>query len=134
MGNVRHLIWVTLLSFAMVILGTVGYMVVEGWEALDALYMTIITVTTVGYSEVKTLSRAGRIYTIFLIFSGFGFFVYVAGAVVQFVVEGEVRNLLGRRRLDKKINRLNNHYIVCGYGRSAGCCAKSCGADRSAWW
>lgn len=100
-----------------VIIGTTGYMIIEDWSFLDALYMTMITLTTVGYSEIRTLSDAGRIYTIVLIFSGFGFIVYVAGAVVQFMIEGQIRTVMGRRRLDKNISRLKNHYIVCGYGR-----------------
>ena len=105
------------LSILIIALGTGGYMWIEKWEFLDAVYMTIITLTTVGYSEVHEVSQTGRIFTIFLIFSGAGFCLYVAGALVQFMVEGRIREVLGRRRLDKKINRLKNHYIVCGYGR-----------------
>jgi voltage-gated potassium channel len=92
-------------------------MIIEGWRAIDALYMTIITLTTVGYGEVYPLSDAGHVYTIALIITGVGFFLYVIGAVIQFMVEGRVRILLGRRRLDRKISRLKNHHIVCGYGR-----------------
>ena len=117
MNSAKHLVIVCFLSIVMIITGTLGYMVIEGWDVLDALYMTVITVASVGYSEVQSLSPVGRIYTMVLIFSGLGFFVYVAGAVVQFMVEGQIRNALGRRRLDKKINKLENHYIVCGYGR-----------------
>ena len=117
MNSAKHLVIVCFLSIVMIIAGTGGYMVIEGWGVLDALYMTVITVASVGYSEVQTLSSAGRIYTMFLIFMGLGFFVYVAGAVVQFMVEGQIRNALGRRRLDRKINQLENHFIICGYGR-----------------
>jgi len=105
------------MSVCIVTLGTVGYMVIEGWDFIDSVYMTVITLTTVGYSEVHEVSRAGRVFTILLIFAGVGFFIYVTGTVVQFMVEGKIRALLGRRRLDKKINKLKNHYIVCGYGR-----------------
>ena len=90
---------------------------IEGWNLLDALYMTIITVSTVGYSEVHQISKAGRLFTILLVFFGVGFTLYIAAAVVQFMVEGRIRIILGRRRLEKKISRMKNHYIVCGYGR-----------------
>ncbi len=96
---------------------TTGYMLIEGWGLLDAAYMTIITLTTVGYGEVHDVSWIGRIFTILLIITGVGLCLYVAGAVVQFMVEGRIRLVLGRRRLDKKINHLKKHYIVCGYGR-----------------
>ena len=92
-------------------------MMIEGWDFLDAMYMTVITLTTVGYGEVHAVSRIGQIYTIFLIFIGVAFILFVAGSVVQFMVEGRIRTILGRRSLDKKIDRLKNHYIVCGYGR-----------------
>lgn len=90
---------------------------IEGWNLLDSIYMTVTTIATVGYGEVHEVSRNGRIFTIILIFFGVGFCLYVAGAMVQFMVEGRIRDILGRRRLDKKIDGLKNHYIVCGYGR-----------------
>ncbi|MCP4111436.1 MAG: potassium channel protein [Desulfobacteraceae bacterium] len=117
MDSTKNIIIAVILSFVVVAAGTAGYMLIEDWPFLDALYMTMITLTTVGYSEVRTLSKAGRIFTIVLIFSGFGFIVYVAGAVVQFMIEGQIRTVMGRRRLDKNIKRLKDHYIVCGYGR-----------------
>ena len=105
------------MALCIVIFGTVGYIIIEDWGVLDALYMTIITISTVGYSEVHQVSKAGRIFTIVLVFSGVGFSLYIAAAVVQFMVEGRIRIILGRRRLEKKIDRMKNHYIVCGYGR-----------------
>lgn len=117
MKTTRHFIISILLAILLIVCGTAGYMFIEGWRAIDALYMTIITLTTVGYGEVHRLSDAGHIYTIALIITGVGFFLYVIGAVIQFMVEGRVRILLGRRRLDRKISRLRNHHIVCGYGR-----------------
>ena len=117
MNNTRHLAVSIILSLIILITGTTGYMIIEDWGFLDALYMTVITISTVGYREVNQVGSIGRIFTIFVVFTGVGFSLYVAGAVVQFMVEGRIRIILGRRRLDKKIDRLKNHYIVCGYGR-----------------
>lgn len=117
MDNIKNLILSFLLTLFIIFIGTTGYVLIEHWNILDALYMTVITLTTVGYGEVHDVSKMGRIFTIFLVFFGFGFIIYVAGAVVQFMVEGRIRAILGRKILDRKINRLKNHYIVCGYGR-----------------
>lgn len=84
---------------------------------MDALYMTIITVATVGYGEVNQVGMKGRIFTLILIVLGGGYFVYVVGNIIQFLVEGQIRMVLGRHKLDKQINRLRDHYIICGYGR-----------------
>jgi voltage-gated potassium channel len=117
MKNAKHFVISILLAILLVLCGTLGYIIIEEWPPLDALYMTVITLATVGYGEVHRVSPAGQIYTIILIITGVGFFLYVVGAVIQFMVEGRVRILLGRRRLDRQISRLKNHYIVCGYGR-----------------
>jgi len=117
MENTKHLITGIIMALFIVIFGTAGYIVIEGWGFFDALYMTIITISTVGYSEVHHVSKAGRLFTILLVFFGVGFTLYIAAAVVQFMVEGKIRIILGRRRLEKKISRMKNHYIVCGYGR-----------------
>jgi voltage-gated potassium channel len=117
MDSTKHLFLSVLLALCIFLLGATGYMLIEGWDFLDALYMTVITLTTVGYGEVHEVSRIGQIYTILLIFIGVAFILFVAGSVVQFMVEGRIRTILGRRSLDKKIDRLKNHYIVCGYGR-----------------
>ena len=99
------------------IVGTTGYMVLEGWDLLDAVYMTVTTLTTVGYGEVHEMSAIGRVYTVLLVLFGTAFFLYVAASMVQFMVEGRIRTILGRKRLDKRIDHLKDHYIVCGYGR-----------------
>jgi len=117
MEDTKHLITGIIMALFIVIFGTVGYIVIEDWGFLDALYMTIITISTVGYSEVHHVSKAGRLFTILLVFFGVGFTLYIAAAVVQFMVEGRIRLILGRRRLEKKISRMKDHYIVCGYGR-----------------
>jgi len=92
-------------------------MYIENWPLIDALYMTVITLAAVGYGEVHKVSDTGRAFTILFIFLGVGFYIYLAGTLIQFVVEGRIREVLGRRKLDKQINRLKDHFIVCGYGR-----------------
>jgi voltage-gated potassium channel len=117
LGNTKNLFSLIAVFGVVLMVGTAGYVIIEGWDLLEAFYMTIITVTTVGYGEIHALSRAGRIFTILLILLGYGLFLYVAGSVVQFMVDGKIQAVLGRRKLDSKIKRLRNHYIVCGYGR-----------------
>jgi voltage-gated potassium channel len=117
LDRTTNLIIVVLLTICLVAGGTVGYMVIEDWTVLDSVYMTVITLSTIGYGEVNPVSQPGRIFTLALIVLGVGFFLYVIGNVVQFLVEGRIRLVLGRHKLDKQISQLNNHYIVCGYGR-----------------
>jgi len=105
------------LFIALLALGSGGYMAIEGWNFFDALYMTVITIATVGYGEVHIVSQAGRMFTLVLIFLGVGYFLYVVGNFIQFLVEGRIRHVLGRRKLDRQINKLKAHYIICGYGR-----------------
>lgn len=117
MERKAHLTLSILLTVILVGVGTVGYMIIEGWNASDAMYMTVITLATVGYGEVHQVSAAGRLFTVVLIFLGVGYFLYVGGNIVQFLVEDRIRVIFGRRKLDKQIGKLKNHYIICGYGR-----------------
>ncbi len=117
MSSSKNLIISVCIAVFIVIAGSAGYMIIEGWNLVDAVYMTVITLATVGFREVHEIGTIGRIYTIILILMGVSFFVFVAGSVVQFMVEGRILTIMGRRRLDKQINRVKNHYIVCGYGR-----------------
>ncbi|MHC1710797.1 MAG: TrkA family potassium uptake protein [Solidesulfovibrio sp.] len=98
-------------------LGVVGYMRVEGWSFFDSLYQVVITLSTVGFQEVYPLSRNGRVLTMLLIVSGVGSFAYLVGTFTQVVVEGRVQQFLGRRRMQKVIDQLSGHVIICGYGR-----------------
>jgi len=117
MNSTRHIFISISIWLLIVIVGTLGYMVIEDWNFFDSLYMTVITYSTVGYGEVHNISKTGELYTMCLIFLGVGFYLYVAGAIIQFMVEGKIRAIMGRRKLDRQINRLKNHYVVCGYGR-----------------
>ncbi len=102
---------------AVITYGTLGYMIIEGWNFIDSLFMTVITLTTVGYSEIHEMDRAGRVFSIILILSGVGAMFYALSVGAKILLEGEIRDILGRKRLNKKIENLRNHYIVCGYGR-----------------
>ena len=112
----HFLIIVGLLAF-IIAAGTLGFEMIEGWGFMDALYMTVITIATVGYQEIRPLGEAGRVFNMILIFFGLGTTTYVAASVVRFMVEGRIRVIMGRRRLDRRIDRLRGHYIICGYGR-----------------
>jgi voltage-gated potassium channel len=112
-----HVLISILLFLLLVGFGCAGYMVIEGWNFMDALYMTVITLATVGYGEVHSVGSVGRIFTLALIILGGGFFVYAAGNIIQFLVEGRIREIMGRRKLDTQLKKVHDHYIVCGYGR-----------------
>ena len=117
MERQNHVLLTVVLTVGLVFFGTGGYMYIEGWPFDDALYMTIITMATVGYGEVHQVSDMGRAFTMFLIVMGVGYFMYVVGLIVQFLVEDRIRVILGRRKLDIQIAKLKDHYIICGYGR-----------------
>ena len=97
--------------------GVAGYMIIEGWSFLDALFMTVTTVTTVGYREVQPLDNSGRIFTIVVVLFGVGVAFYILTTLVQTVVEGELAQALGVRRMQARIGALRDHYILCGFGR-----------------
>ena len=102
---------------ALIACGTAGYMVVEGMSFMDSLWMTVITITTVGYEEVKPLDTGGRLFTIVLILVGVGTAFYVFAGVTEMVVGGQLRELLGKSAMNRKIQQLAGHVIVCGYGQ-----------------
>jgi voltage-gated potassium channel len=97
--------------------GTVGYMTIEGFSFLDAVYQTITAVTTAGFGEINPLGDAARVFTIAIIVLGIMVILYILTAVMQVAVEGELENLLGVRRMKGKIEALRDHYILCGFGR-----------------
>jgi len=97
--------------------GTVGYMLIEGWTIADSFYMTAITLTTVGFGEVRPLSPPGRIFTVLLILSGVGSVAYGLSTLGEYLLTGSVAARLRSRRMTRLIDKLENHVIVCGYGR-----------------
>jgi voltage-gated potassium channel len=97
--------------------GTVGYAEIEGWTLWDAFYMTIITVTTVGYREVHPLSRAGEAWTVLVLVSGVGAALYTFTLLATVVVEGGLPKRLQRRQHERMLETIKDHFIICGYGR-----------------
>jgi voltage-gated potassium channel len=116
-SSLKRLRTAGLILVGVIVAGTSGYMIIEGWGFTDALYMTVITIATVGFQEVHKLSNAGRIFTIFLIMGGVAGAGYTLGRIVEFMIEGYFTDMWGGRTMRKRIDQLNNHYIVCGFGR-----------------
>ncbi|MGC8915958.1 MAG: potassium channel family protein [Thermoanaerobaculum sp.] len=102
---------------AVLVAGTVGYHLIEGAPLWDAFYMTVITITTVGYREVFPLSVAGQVFTVLLLVAGLGLIFVVATEIGRSMLEGEIRKLLGRARRSRKLFRMREHEVICGYGR-----------------
>jgi voltage-gated potassium channel len=101
----------------MIFIGIIGFHIIEAWPLLDCFYMTVITIFTVGFKEVHDLSPAGRIFTIFIILGGVGAVLFVFTKLAEIVSEGGVYKFLRRRRMEKKLGHLKDHYIICGHGR-----------------
>lgn len=99
-----------------IVAGTVGYTVL-GFSVLDAFYQTIATITTVGFRELEPLSAAGKIFTIVLILAGVGTALYTFGILLEVLLEGHLRDLFGRRRMERDIRGMTDHVIICGWGR-----------------
>jgi len=113
----RRLLPIAAILIAVAAIGIVGYVVIEGWDFLDAVYMVTITLFTVGFQEEHPLSHAGQVLTMVIIVTGVGTAVYAAGRAVEIIVEGEMSGYQKRKRMSEKIRELRDHYIVCGFGR-----------------
>ncbi len=106
-----------LVLFIILVFGSFGYMLIEDTTLTDALFMTVISITTVGFKEVVPLSPAGKYFTILLIFGGVGFFLYIVSLITETMIEGGLRTFLGRRQMEKKMAAMKDHFVVCGFGR-----------------
>jgi voltage-gated potassium channel len=113
----RALLRAFILIVFILAVGTFGYRALEGWSLLESLYMTVITITTIGFEEVHDLGPAGEAFTILIIILGMGTTAFLLLTATRFVVEGEVSKILSRRRYMKTVERLKDHFIICGYGR-----------------
>jgi voltage-gated potassium channel len=113
----RRLLLILAAITAVLAIGTVGFTMIDHYPPFDAFYMSLTTLTTVGYAEVHPLSRAGRIFNSFLIFFGVSTIFIAIGAMTQTVIEMEFGDVIGRRRNKRMIDKLKDHYIICGFGR-----------------
>ncbi|HEY9870727.1 MAG TPA: potassium channel family protein, partial [Candidatus Obscuribacterales bacterium] len=114
----QRFLWHLVRICVLVLIGTLGFMWIEHWSLLDALFMTVETVTTVGYGFPQQISDAGRVFALVLMLTGVGFVLYILSDMVQMLLEANPTAIIGRRRMKEKIARLSNHQIVCGFGRT----------------
>jgi voltage-gated potassium channel len=105
------------LLFLVIASGTVGYMVIEGWGLIDSLFMTMITISTVGFREVHPLSHAGMLFTSLLIVSSFGTFAFAINSITKFIAGGEYRRYINEKKRMREFEKLHQHVIICGFGR-----------------
>lgn len=108
----------TVVLFIINMVGTAGFMMLESYSFIDAMFMTIITVSTVGFGIIKPLDTAGKIFTIALIFSSIGAYMYAASIITKYIVDGQFLVQYKYNRVYNKILKLSDHVIVCGYGRN----------------
>ena len=107
---------IALLFIAIILGGGFGFRIIEGWSWEESIYMAVITVSTVGFSEVHPLSVNGRLFTAFLIIASVGIITYSFPSVIRYLFEGELRGIIKARKMKKYIRSLSGHYVVCGYG------------------
>ncbi len=108
---------ILLLLIMTIIIGVIGYELTEKYTVLEALWQTVITLSTVGFGELREMSQPGRIFTIVLIMFGFALFGYSLTSLTRIVVEGEIKNIFRNRKMEKEISNMKNHVILCGHGR-----------------
>ena len=118
MKAIRNLKLVAIALLVLFALGTAGFRLIENWSWFDSFYMVLITVTTIGYTEVHALSESGRIFNVFVIIAGVGLVFLAIGVVAQALLEFELTHFFGRRRMEREIDRLSGHFIICPAGFS----------------
>ncbi len=115
--NIKQSFLAISLIIILISIGTIGYMIIENYTFIEALFMTMITVSTVGFEEVHSLSSAGMLFTVILITISIGIFGFVLTSITRFVFDGVFKNYYKDNKVKRKINNLENHVIICGYGR-----------------
>ncbi len=117
MKNLPTILFIVIFFTAILLVGTLGFALLEGMDIGDGLYLTALTITTVGYGDIVPHTPQGKIFTVFLVFTSVGFVLYAFSKFAEVMVEGGLRNILERRKMNKQVSQLRNHYIVCGFGR-----------------
>jgi len=108
---------ILLLLLAIIIIGTLGFVLIEGWSIFESVWQTVITLSTVGFSELRPMSDAGRVFTVIFILVGFAAFGYSATTLTRIIVEGEIKNIFRNRKMEKDISKMTGHIIICGFGK-----------------
>jgi len=113
----RKILSILLLLLVIIVFGILGYILIEKYTFIESLWQTVITLSTVGFGELKPLSSSGRLFTILLIMVGFAVFGYGLTTLTRIIIEGEIKNVFRNRKMERDINNLKDHVIICGYGR-----------------
>ncbi len=116
--KLKKLYWALFLLLISFLVGIVGFMEIEEYKLLDAFYMCVITVATIGYQEVRQLSDAGKVFNIFYILTNLALLAFVISTLTSYIFEGELKNIFKKYKVQKIIQKMKNHIIVCGYGRN----------------
>ena len=113
----KDIIPISIFFIAILSAGTTGYMMFEDFGFWNSVYLTAMTITTVGYGDIVPVHPYGKVFTVLLAFTGVGFVLYAFSRLAETMIEGGLRNILERRKMNKQVAQLKKHYIVCGYGR-----------------
>jgi voltage-gated potassium channel len=116
--------------FTLIVVGTIGFHFIEEWDVLESFYTTVMTLTTIGYGDFAPKTRGGMLFTVALVAIGVGTMLYTVGLVAQTMVEGRLMNLMGRGKMEKTIERMSGHYIICGCGRIGMLIARELAAEK----
>jgi len=114
----------------LIVIGTIGFHLIEGWDLFASFYTTVVTLTTIGYGDFAPKTRGGMLFTVALVIFGVGTMLYTVGLVAQVMVEGRLMNIMGRGRMEKTIDKMSNHYIICGCGRIGMLIARELAAEK----
>jgi voltage-gated potassium channel len=114
----------------LIAIGTAGFHFIEGWNILESFYTTVLTLTTVGYGDFAPKSSTGMLFTVVLVIFGVGTMLYTVGLVAQIMLEGRLMKLMGRGKMEKTIEKMSNHYIICGCGRIGMLIARELAAEK----